>query len=283
MNFTHDLAMIAKENLKNLGIKLPDEWCDHYVCVKYIEISQRMLYPQMPYEIVYSKELSEKISELKQEEFNSLQDIEKKLKTAQPLTCYMSKHIKATATKKSDFMLKNWNIYHLHLHQKSKNLLFMVIERDTAYFVDIKPHPRGAEWYDRNLLEIIDRNWPQLLMYYPGAVSITAIPNEQMHDILKNKLVGVEINDKVVFPTNFGVAFSGDSNYAVAKVNGIFNQLREWEKYLKENEEQIREDVFNATGYNGSEPLDYELIVEKDFFVAYEKHSNAKLKMFSAE
>lgn len=60
MNFKHDLAEIARGELRQAGIKVPKEWGDYQVCMKYLEIHHRWFDSSVPYAVVYSKELREK-------------------------------------------------------------------------------------------------------------------------------------------------------------------------------------------------------------------------------
>ena len=129
MNFHHDLAVISKKELHKEGIKVPKEWDDYQVCMKYLELHHRWFNSSVPYISVFSRELWKKLPFLTREEQAAIYDIMNRLRTCQPLTPYMSRDIHAVSVKKSDFLLKNWNIYHLHLEKTPEqytnpNLLF---------------------------------------------------------------------------------------------------------------------------------------------------------------
>ena len=68
---------------------------------------------------------------------------------------------------------------------------------------------------------------------------------------------------------------------AVRQAYSILNQLQRWEIDLKKNEEDIRNGIWDSMSISITEPLDYTLIVEDGFFVAYETHSKAKIKLFT--
>ena len=129
MNFKHDLAEISKKELNEAGIKVPQEWNDYTTCIKYVDIQHRFFDSSVPYMVAYSRELRRKLPTLTDDEQRAIQDIAERLRTCKPLTPYMSHLLRTISVKKSDFLLKNWNIYHLHLEKDSerhtnRNLLF---------------------------------------------------------------------------------------------------------------------------------------------------------------
>ena len=290
MDFKHNLAELSREMMVDAGVKVSEDWDDYYTCVKYLELHHRWFDSSVPYIVLFSKELQEKLPCLSKNELAALQDIIYRLKNCLPIMPYMSKDIYNPKTKKSDFLLKNWNIYHLHLEKRSivkrftnPNLLFFQCEGQAVHMIDIKPHPTGAKWFDRELFEIIDDNWPWLLRYYPGAISGGPTDDSKVHNALKNQFCLVSFRGRALVPTNLGVASSGDSNLAVRNVDNLLNKLKACEAMLKKEEEEIRQEINRSMSIIVTDPLDYTLIVENGFFVAYEKHSNAKIRLFKAE
>lgn len=288
LDLQHDLAKIAKQDLINAGMTIPTDWDDYAICINYLEIHQRWFDSSIPYRVVYSKELLKKLTSLTQEEKLALQDIEKCLNKCKPLTLYMSKGIRETNIKKSDFLLKNWNIYHLHLEKLTPsknyytkpNLLFFQPKGNVVHFIDIRPHPKGSEWFNRDLLEIIYSNWPWLLTFLKEVKPLQSIPDDQIHSITKNMNIIIDFHGGALSPSNLGVASSGNSIKAVMETNRIFNALKKNEDYLRENEDVIKQELENDIGITVDNSLDYELIVEDNYFVAYEKTYHVKIKLF---
>lgn len=288
MNFTYDLAQYAKQELIDAGITVPDEWDDYSVCLNYYEISQRWFNSSIPYKVLYSEELLRKIPSLSTEEQKAVKEIEDCLLNCKPITSYMSKLIKKTDMKNSDFLLKNWGIYHVHLEKLSlpklgftkPNLLFFQPKGNVVHFIDVKPHPKGATWFDRGLLEIIYANWPWLLLFFYGAKPLEIIPDDKIHQFTKNAVTILDFHGGALMPSNLGVASSGNSALAVRETDRIFNNLRLHEQNLTENEVEIKKLLYKSTGLKIEEKLEYELIIEDDYFVAYEKHTNAKIRLF---
>ena len=91
-----------------------------------------------------------------------------------------------SATKKDqlDGLLYDWGIHHLHLGEtfsapgyveRTGPVLFAIFRKDDVYFIDIRNH---EGWSDKNLLEIVNRNWPELLSIYKmeGVMPETSFP-----------------------------------------------------------------------------------------------------------
>ena len=290
MNFHQDLARIAYEELMQAGIAVPASWDDYHICLNYMEISHRWFDSSISYAVVYSKELLQKFPLLSTDEREAIKDIEYCLRNCKPITPYMSRLITDTSIKKSDFLLKNWDIYHLHLEKlippiakfTKENLLFFQAKGCVVHFIDVKKHPTASGWFDRGLLEIIYNNWPHLLRYLYGMKPTADIPDNEVHSAFKHMVGIIDFHGGSLFPTNMGVTTSGNSSRAVQETDRLFNRLALAEKDLLESEDEIKDEIFASMGKR-CENLDYELITENGYFVAYETTTNAKIRLFPIE
>lgn len=284
MNFEHDLTAILTESFHRAGIKIPKEWDDDDIRIKYFEFNQRRCPVEAPCNVLYSEELLRKRSILPKREKTALLDIETRLKHGQPVTRYLSRDWKTISTKKSDFLLKNWNINHLHLERtdlpgKLSNpyLLFFTVKGRVVYMIDIRKHPKGSNWFDRELLEIIFNNWPKLLNWIPGAEPTQDVPDQAVHELTKQIVTCIPFHGGILIP--FGVSSAGTSVQAAWCSNYIHNNFAIWEKSLSTQEEKIRNAILKQTGLFVPNP-DYRFIFENGFFVAQEILSNVKIRMF---
>ena len=117
MNFQHDLRIIAEEALKKMGV-IPDQnWSDHKTCAKFYDIKKRFFPSYRKYKLEYSNEINKQIPNLPPESLQALNDICQRLENQISITPYLSDRIKTTSMKKSDLLLKVWNIYHAHLDE----------------------------------------------------------------------------------------------------------------------------------------------------------------------
>lgn len=291
MDFFHDLAKISKQELLDSNIKVPSDWDDYDMVLNYLEMSKRWFYCSIPYKVVYSKELLQKLPLLTFTEQTAIKDIEKCLSECKPITDYMSKLIRKTEMNKSDFFLKNWDIYHLHLEKitaiKTRftmpNLLFFQQKGNIVHFIDVRKHPTGSEWFVKDLLEIVYNNWPWLFVYLKGVKPSINISDSDVYELTKSAVTIIDFHDGALMPTTLGVAASGHSSRSVQKANHYFNSLKKCEQELIDKEKEICKSAYKEHKIKATTPLDYELIIEKNWFVAYEKTYKIKIKLFKVD
>lgn len=287
MNFRHDFAEIAKRELNCLGIFVPKDWDDYKIALKFFQVKQRRMNSDIPYVVVYSQELLHKLPELSSKDQAAVRHIEWCLKNRKPITCYMSREINTTSMKASDFMLKNWEIHHVHLEKiqpdkpaLNQNLLFFQVKGQVVHFIDVKLHPTGSSWFDRDLLEIVYRNWPNLLIYKSGIKPSEIIPDDKIYELTKHIVTFISFHGGILFPTGLGVMSSGDSGKAVRTIQSIFNNFALWEKWLEENETSLKAEI-NRLHHPVPKKLDFSLMIEENHFIAYEEYAQIKKKMFA--
>lgn len=292
MNLQHDLAMISKQELLESDIIFDEDLDDYHLVLTYLETNERWFDSSIAYEIKYSKTLLSKLPTLTEDERIAFDDIVYRLKNCQPITPYMSRYIWKTSMNQSDFLLKNWNIYHLHLEKaepkknfenKSSNLLFFQPEGNTVHLIDIILHPKGNGWFNQGLFETIYSEWPHLLRYQEDLKVIDPVPESEMHRALKHMVTLVPFHNGVLFPTNLGVASSGNSSKAVRTADCLFNCLRAREKEMLDNETEIRTGISEMLKRDITETLEFVLEIENNNFIAYEEKLEIKIELFPIE
>ena len=216
----------------------------------YLDIHHRFFDSSVSYTVAYSKELEKKLSTLTSKEQEAIKDIAERLKTRKSIVPYMSKQIRAISVKNSDFLLKNWNIYHLHLEKDSEgrsngNLLFFNRKGALPTLLMCVPIPREVHGLIESylILYMTYDNWPFLLNFRPDMKPTVSIPDEKVHDALKKMVLALPFKEGCIFPTSLGVASSGDSSMAVMKANSVFNNLTASELKLNEKENEIRRKI----------------------------------------
>lgn len=202
----------------------------------------------------------------------------------------MSKSINNLDVDKSDFLLKNWNIYHLHLEKAERGkkftndkLLFFYAKNNVVYFLDILKHPKGHEWFVKSVISIMYSNWRELfpnLSLQPvlaDGTPVEDIPDEHMHELLKQVGTVVKINNEYVFPFNLGVTGAGYSVMAKLKANSLYNSLKSLEEDLRLKELEIKRNIFEQHNIKIEEPLEYELCFQNGKYKIMIKNYNIRL------
>lgn len=171
MNFIDDLDRMSIARLAQSGYRRlqEDTAFDRYIMLH--TLTERKI-PSIPYEVKFSSQLLEnpKYKKLQSE----LNEITYCLQNGESLAPYLS--TKAQKPNHQDGLLISWGIHHLHLSGiKTKGdsgfvsrewgqaeLLFLRIEGDVAYLIDIVSHSEDYLFVNPRLLEIVDKNWPEL-------------------------------------------------------------------------------------------------------------------------
>ena len=290
MDFHHDLAEISSRGLKNLGIQISPNWDNWHLYMNWVQIRQRRLDSLQHYQVIYSQELTQKLADLSENDKKNIADIENRLRNAEPITDYMSKLINSPSIEKSDFLLKAWNIYHLHLEKKNPKkkytnplLLFFQRKGNVVYFIDVRQHPYGNKWFSHELLEIVHDNWPELVRYIPNMKPVLEsgasvnLTDEQVFELMKNGVTTiVPFRDGSLLYTSGGIAASGDGGTAVFIADKVWNSLSLCQIRLNTNPQRY----CNRTNNGAYRIPNYKLVLEDGSFFAYDKRRKEKLFLF---
>jgi len=110
----------------------------------------------------------------------ALQKFELKLRMGEDINPYQSKGMVANdfsgrnKVNRTDLLWADWKIQHFHLTEadplpenyftpRSGWQLFTIIEGPQCFFIDVLPHPKGAEYANRELLNTVKRCLPQYI------------------------------------------------------------------------------------------------------------------------
>ena len=149
---------------------------------RYLEITNRRI-PARPRTVLFSQEAQESLGSLKRkhakkgsedtvEAWRTVFHIRHLLTEGKTVTAFLTKNV--TRLKSRDGLLWDFGMHHFHLVrridkegfvERSSYLLYAIVTADSAYFVDIRPHPEfgGRGWSRQDLRDIVHKNWPDLL------------------------------------------------------------------------------------------------------------------------
>ena len=116
-----------------------------------------------------------------------IEELKKKFEEPSDINSHQSKNLFNHHV--HDKLIYDWNIYHLHLSDESilgdyfkkrtKKVLFVYIDKQKALFLDILTHPPHDNFANKRLLEILDRNWNDILIEMNGVVGLSHNPSQQ--------------------------------------------------------------------------------------------------------
>lgn len=180
------------------------------------------LIPPLKRKVHCSKELLNKIElcELSEEHIEVLRKYTEAFAAGKDMNIFLSNNIKDT--RKPDFLLYTWHLYHLHMsgkfvegakqmkNNRSDTQLLCIINPGDVYFVDVIPHPvKPEDYFNMQILKIIEKNgWMEKIDFYEakdmiqGSMEPKITKNEEIFKLYSKCGFNMmfEINDKGYIP-----------------------------------------------------------------------------------
>lgn len=242
-NFRKDIATFIKEELELYGYKnIPEDECaliDAYFKVMHKIISD-----------VSRKIKKSDVFKCPPELIQGLEILEDKISKGENINPYQSKGV--MDIKENDPLLNDWGIHHLHLGiEKEANtffikrtgpLLYAFFSEDTTYLLNIFNH---GEWTNKSLLEILDRNWPDLIAHWQAnIIDIKELDSDSMKKMRKaGGTFFTKVNGKIFAPPGGGYTTARTSMRAGIESDHFLMQLRDYENGIKNNERELEKKV----------------------------------------
>lgn len=161
---------------------------------------------------------------------------------------------------------------------RSNYLIFAVCTDETMFFIQIYKHQKKAVFAQKELLEIMSRNWPQLAAYREVKnVSVRDITDEERLAIRnKHELMLTNIYGKTYFPLGGGYVSNGSSLRAVQLSDFLLNAMKNLEKWIFLNLSSIHqkyERIFEQSLWK--KQLSFKLVAcEKDGYIIFERYNH---------
>lgn len=185
--------------------------------------------------------------------------IVEKLKNGEDVNNLLSKKVKKTNQKKSshtDLLLYEWGIYHLHFSEAgSDNLLFVFLNNDEAYFLNILRHEKksigNVTWTNTDLIQILHNNWPSTIsnrIFRKGSKSklLTTEQRKTLRQKASNTTVIVSDNTEYL-PLGGGFSSSRHPVSSVMQSDRLLLDIRTLEKAVRGREAVIRNALSRPT------------------------------------
>jgi hypothetical protein len=275
MDFYNDIVQIAKDILDHYDIERDDLTNDRQIIDRWAN-AQLKLVKSVPRRVVQSTLIA---NHTDPNIIRSLETIKAKLTNGEDINPYLSKGI--FRPDYTDYLFSDWGIYHLHLSNavagryfmaRSDSLLFVIIDQNCAYLIDIRPHDERDIFAQKALLKTVRDEWPHILEPYrlKGCVDVS-LEIDDPESITKMRKAGVNvvhrIGNDVYAPMGGGISTAATSFKVTFEVDKLCHMAVGARDYINQNKEEITGRIAKATG-KPCVSTDFHLeLNEKGFFV----------------
>lgn len=254
MEYKEIIISLIKEFYKKYGInkfKEHDKW--NLFLIRYYNFRLKLI-PNVQWHIQVSPNVTDKINK-KPELSVPLVNLMKKMSMGNDINPHQSKTF--FNVDYHDMLFNDWGIHHLHLNNDKKNegdyfvnrsgpLLFVRFYKNCAYLIDILNHSDNDVWANKNMINIIQQNWPK-------TIESSLIKNAEFtvdyndHEIFslrsKGITTGLNINGKSYILLGHGFACSGDNMMATRMANEVQRWCHKNEDLLNTNPDLFKQNI----------------------------------------
>lgn len=143
---------------------------------------------------------------------------------------------------KNDQLLYDWGINHFHLGtaldpsgfiKRTGPIAYAIVKENDVYIITVTEH---GHWSDKDLLEIVDTNWPELIAGWKIDGEWEAdLSSEEIRNLRKAGIsCGIKLaNGNSYFSPGGGINCAGGSTFAVIEANKMYHCFRDLHKYYE--------------------------------------------------
>lgn len=168
-----------------------------------------------------------------------------------------------------DGLLYDWGVHHLHLGEavepgtglivRSGPVLFALVRSATIYFIDVKPHGRGAPppWAAPSILDVIDAEWPETIAEWRVRDGWEFDNEDELGSSPKTTMlfrkIGIQVPSKAASGRWYaspggGVTLGGGDGLAMQQALKLCREVHQFEKAIREHEDFIAKECDGKAG-----------------------------------
>lgn len=215
---------------------------------------------------------------------NGLDKIRSDISHGNDITPHLSSLVDKLSSK--DLMLNEWGVYHFHLGTELKGdfikrtgpLLFALVTTECLYAINVYDH---GEWENSDIIEIIHRNWPEVIsQYIINGVQLANDVSDSDRKVLRQKNINsfVQVSDGTIYaPMGGGMVSSGHNIQSVIRTDKQHKFLKHLQSSLEGQLINIRPEL-EKQGYSGEPELVAKLeITETEYKAVFPEYSFAAI------
>ena len=274
INLYGAFADAIRHKMESDGYDTSSVRCDGQAALRlYSELNRRIIAPR-PRQILRAGNFAPSNYE------GGIAKLENAIRNGESLSPYMSTTIDDPNF--HDSMLDHWGIYHFHLGteldekgnfiRRTDDILLCRVDDRYVYFIKVLPHGRNvrAPWYQKELIEIIHKNWPESINHalVKGVTSLSPRLNDQQVEELRretNVALLLEMSDGTIYVppgvgNTLGLVTGDGSNFNDIRFADRMRELtKRVEERIAKDYLQVREDA-RQQGYHFKEPVSFVLL-----------------------
>jgi len=263
MDFLSDLAQVIVSDFTEQGVSFPRHADVADLASRYFEMRIRRIEP-VPPKVHFSEEIHQSLGNLVRgkdpgrsskalEVWRTGFYLRHLIESGETVIPYLTDRV--NDTEKSDEMLWDYAMHHLHLSRKvgqnafverSDWLLFAIVADQDAYFVDVRPHtdPDRLQWVRQDLLTIVYSNWPELtanrVLYGVAGDTITDIEKRELRR--KNTNLVHDIAGSAIAPLGWGTTADGHSTLCRFLAYKLVHELKHHQRLLDDQADTLHKE-----------------------------------------
>lgn len=294
-----DLGSILSNDLTEAGFKINPNYplviesqvgasepggYDYYyawnVAYQFYSVMHRVISPA-PRRVYWSKELIEKQKNgaLTSEQVTAINIISSTSLAGESLVRFMSTKVEYSDSE--DQLYAAWKVVHLHLDptpskksahqtklvhfsQRTGPILFAYFDRDGLYLIDVLPHGKQHPivWCNRDFVEIIHRNWPDVIARFQMKNARLAkdhkdsiATTEEIAEARKKGFSVIMVMDDGTsyFPFGGGMSGAGGNIQIVGWADTLFNKCKFFLNQIEQAADRLESELERAYGQKLSE------------------------------
>lgn len=269
LDFTRDWRSYVEQRLSVFGINNWTSLSTEELTLRYFDQQRRRITCRTR----TVKETSALV--IPEEHLKDYAALKEKITKGEDLTLFLSRRLKKYPP--HDGALYEWGLHHLHFRKKgvaeTRYLLFVKVTENEVYVIKTEIH--GNSWVNTELISILERNWPHLLV----GSRLSGAQGEMLTTEQRANLRKVNVNAVVSLESGGayhagGIASSGFSMYDVVRQLRAMSEIRRMEEHVHASEIKIRE----ALLLDADEHIELEMMLDEDIWF-YDRKRKARLNL----
>jgi hypothetical protein len=158
VDFKNDWKEFLAKEMTEMGSQYDSKKSLEQNTIRYFNAKRRIV-SNKPRALHESKELC-----VPSKHFGAYSDLKRLISLGGDIRPYLSR--KTKDANDNDLLLNAWGIHHLHfLSKRTEDVLFVRFTDTDAFIVQVLPHGHGHAdvWVNTLLIEILHKNWPEII------------------------------------------------------------------------------------------------------------------------